>query len=223
MLRVIFIFFYISLVLFAKDYSRYIKVVDFNGAVKILSSKSIVKPANYGDLLFSRDNILTESNAYITAYLENKFLFKLKENSTIELLDTYDKKSNIHLNFNKGEVILVSELNANNNLLKISISNIEFMLSGTAIIKNNDGVFRIIFLNGFLAINNGMNIKEFSEVIVNNSNVNTNDLVMNDELRSYINEIISFPYLEKVALPNIYREIVKFPDGAIFNSEIITE
>ena len=97
------------------------------------------------------------------------------------------------------------------------------MLSGTAIIKNNDGVFRIIFLNGFLAINNGMNIKEFSEVIINNSNVTTNDLVMNDELRSYINEIISFPYLEKVALPNIYREIVKFPDGAIFNSEIITE
>ena len=70
--------------------TKYIKVVDVQGNVKLevdvkgsteiqASKKMIQKPARLGDLLFTRDTIITEASS-LTAYLQDRILLKVEEN-----------------------------------------------------------------------------------------------------------------------------------------------
>ena len=61
----------------------------------------IQKPARLGDLLFTRDTIITEASS-LTAYLQDRILLKIEENSSIYLDNTFDKNGNIVFSLHKG-------------------------------------------------------------------------------------------------------------------------
>ena len=100
----------------AYNSTKYIKVVDVQGNVKLevdvkgsteiqASKKMIQKPARLGDLLFTRDTIITEASS-LTAYLQDRILLKIEENSSIYLDNTFDKNGNIVFSLHKGEILI---------------------------------------------------------------------------------------------------------------------
>ena len=209
------------------DYNstKYIKVVDVQGNVKLevdvkgsteiqASKKMIQKPARLGDLLFTRDTIITEASS-LTAYLQDRILLKVEENSSIYLDNTFDKNGNIVFSLHKGEILIVAPMSYKPEYITIyTPDNSTINISGAAIVSHNGGITKVQFLHGYGKLNNTV-VGQFREV--NLKDGTTKDIVMSAYLRNRINEILRMQYIERVAQANVYKNIAKLSDSAAFN------
>lgn len=205
--------------------TKYIKVVDVQGNVKLevdvksspeiqASKKIIQKPARLGDLLFTRDTIITEASS-LTAYLQDRILLKVEENSSIYLDNTFDKNGNIVFSLHKGEILIVAPMSYKPEYITIyTPDNSTINISGAAIVSYNGGITKVQFLHGYGKLNNTV-VGQFSEV--NLKDGTTKDMVMSAYLRNRINEILRMQYIERVAQANVYKNIAKLSDSATFN------
>lgn len=209
----------------AYNSTKYIKVVDVQGNVKLevevkssteiqASKKMIQKPARLGDLLFTRDTIITEASS-LTAYLQDRILFKVEENSSIYLDNTFDKNGNIVFSLHKGEILIVAPMSYKPEYITIyTPDNSTINISGAAIVSYNGGITKVQFLHGYGKLNNTV-VGQFREV--NLKDGTTKDIVMSSYLRNRINEILRMQYIERVAQANVYKNIAKLSDSSAFN------
>ncbi len=209
----------------AYNSTKYIKVVDVQGNVKLevdvkgsteiqASKKMIQKPARLGDLLFTRDTIITEASS-LTAYLQDRILFKVEENSSIYLDNTFDKNGNIVFSLHKGEILIVAPMSYKPEYITIyTPDNSTINISGAAIVSYNGGITKVQFLHGYGKLNNTV-VGQFREV--NLKDGTTKDIVMSAYLRNRINEILRMQYIERVAQANVYKNIAKLSDSSTFN------
>ena len=215
----------------AYNSNKYMKVVDVQGNVKLEvetknstetqpSKKIIQKPARLGDLLFTRDTIITEESS-LTAYLQDRILFKVKENSSLYLDSTFDKNENIVFSLNSGEILIVSPMSYKPEYITIyTPDNSTINISGTAIVSYNGEEARVQFLHGYGKLN-GTIVGQFTEVNIRDKT--TSEIVMSDSLKNTINEILAMQYIDKVSQVNIYRDIARLNNSSIFNvNQIIT-
>ncbi|OEJ14610.1 hypothetical protein BFL38_07130 [Brachyspira hampsonii] len=192
--------------------NQYMKVIDVKGRVKISSQKAIVKPAQNGDLLFSKDNISTEGDSYLTSYLESNNIFKVKENSSLNIDESYDKTGNTKLHLNKGDFLIAASSNAKPDSIIVSTSNANIKVSGIAAVTYTNGNTKAQFLYGDGEIN-GTKVNQFMEANIDNSNkLSIKDIELNQDLTNTINEIISMPYVEtvvpeKIDISNIKNQV----------------
>lgn len=192
--------------------NQYMKVVDVKGRVKISSQKAIVKPAQNGDLLFSKDNISTEQNSSLTSYLESNNIFKVKENSSLNIDESYDRTGNTKLHLNKGDFLIAASSNAKPDSIIVSTSNANIKVSGIAAVTYNDGNTKAQFLYGDGEIN-GTKVNQFMEANIDNSNkLSIKNIELNQDLTNTINEISSMPYVEtvipdKIDINNIKNQV----------------
>ena len=203
--------------------TKYIKVVDVQGNVKLevdvkgstkIQSKIIQKPARLGDLLFTRDTIITEASS-LTAYLQDRVLLKIEENSSIYLDNTFDKNGNIVFSLHKGEILIVAPMSYKPEYITIyTPDNSTINISGAAIVSYNGGITKVQFLHGYGKLNNTV-VGQFREV--NLKDGTTKDIVMSSYLRNRINEILRMQYIERVAQANVYKNIAKLSDSTVFN------
>lgn len=205
--------------------TKYIKVVDVQGNVKLevdvkgsteiqASKKMIQKPARLGDLLFTRDTIITGASS-LTAYLQDRILLKVKENSSIYLDNTFDKNGNIVFSLHKGEILIVAPMSYKPEYITIyTPDNSTINISGAAIVSYNGGITKVQFLHGYGKLNNTV-VGQFREV--NLKDGTTKDIVMSAYLRNRINEILRMQYIERVAQASVYKNIAKLSDSSTFN------
>ena len=209
----------------AYNSNKYMKVVDVQGNVKLeveiktspevqASKKMIQKPARLGDLLFTRDTIITGTSS-LTAYLQNRILLKVKENSSLYLDSTFDKNGNIIFSLRRGEILIVSPMSYKPDYITVyTPDNSTINISGTAVVSHNGGTTRVQFLHGYGKLNNTP-VGQFTEV--NLRDRTTTDIVMNASLRNRVNEILGMQYIDKVSQVNIYRDIAKLNNSTTFN------
>lgn len=215
----------------AYNFDRYMKVVDVQGNVKLevdvksssqsqTARKMIQKPARLGDLLFTRDTIITGASS-LTAYLQNRILLKVKENTSIHLDSTFDKNENIIFSLHKGEIIIVAPMSYKPEHITVyTPDNSTINISGAAIVSFNGNVTKVQFLHGYGKLNNTP-VGQFTEV--NLKDKTTSDIVMNLDLRNRVNEILRMQYIDKVSQVGIYRNIAKLNNSDSFNvKQIIT-
>ena len=215
----------------AYNSNKYMKVVDVQGNVKLEvetknstetqpSKKIIQKPARLGDLLFTRDNIITGKSS-LTAYLQNRVLFKIKENSSIRLDSTFDKNENIVFSLHKGEILIVAPMSYKPEYITVyTPDNSSINISGTAIVSYNGELTKVQFLHGYGKLNETP-VEQFTEVNVRDNT--RSEIVMSDSLKNIINEILAMQYIDKVSQVNIYRDIARLNNSSIFNvNQIIT-
>ena len=205
--------------------TKYMKVVDVQGNVKLevdvkgsteiqASKKMIQKPARLGDLLFTRDTIITGASS-LTAYLQDRILLKVEENSSIYLDNTFDKNGNIVFSLYKGEILIVAPMSYKPEYITIyTPDNSTINISGAAIVSYNAGITKVQFLHGYGKLNNTV-VGQFREV--NLKDGTTKDIVMSAYLRNRINEILRMQYIERVAQANVYKNIAKLSDSSAFN------
>ena len=178
--------------------NQYMKVVDVKGRVKISSQKAIVKPARNGDLLFTKDNISTENNSSLTSYLESNNIFKVKENSYLNIDESYDKTGNTKLTLDNGDFLIASSSNAKADSITVLTSNASIKVSGAAAISYTNGNTKAQFLYGEGEVN-GTKVAQFTEVNIDNSNkLSTKDIELNEEFENNIIEVTSMPYVETI-------------------------
>ena len=209
----------------AYNSNKYMKVVDVQGNVKLevdvkgypqvqASKKMIQKPARLGDLLFTRDTIITGTSS-LTAYLQNRVLLKVKENSSLYLDSTFDKNGNIIFSLRRGEILVISPMSYKPDYITIyTPDNSTINISGTAIVSYNGVTTRVQFLHGYGKLNNTP-VGQFTEV--NLRDRTTTDIVMNASLRNRVNEILGMQYIDKVSQVNIYRDIARLNNSTTFN------
>lgn len=210
---------------------KYMKVVDVQGNVKLeVNVKSpfedqpirnmVQKPARLGDLLFTRDTIITEASS-LTAYLQNRLLLKIKENTSIYFDSTFDKNENIIFSLHKGEILIVSPMSYKPEYITVyTPDNSTINISGAAIVSFNENVTKVRFLHGYGKLNDTP-VGQFTEV--NLEDGITSNIFMNSDLRSVVNEILSMQYIDKVSQVNIYRDIANLNNLDSFNvKQIIT-
>ncbi|ASJ22347.1 FecR domain-containing protein [Brachyspira hampsonii] len=192
--------------------NQYMKVVDVKGRVKISSQKAVVKPAQNGDLLFSKDNISTENDSSLTSYLESNNIFKVKGNSSLNIDESYDKTGNTKLHLNKGDFLIAASSNAKPDSIIVSTSNANIKVSGIAAVTYTNGSTKAQFLYGDGEIN-GTKVNQFMEANIDNSNkLSIKDIELNQDLTNTINEITSMPYVEtvvseKIDISNIKNQV----------------
>lgn len=198
--------------------NQYMKVIDVKGKVKISSQKAIVKPAQNGDLLFSKDNISTEANSSLTSYLESNNIFKVKGSSSLNIDESYDKTGNTKLNLNKGDFLIVASSNVNPDSIMISTSNANIKVSGIASVTYTDGNTKAQFLYGEGEVN-GTKINQFMEANIDNSNkLSVKNIELNQDLTNTINEISSMPYVETIVPEKININNIKNQASAETNT-----
>ena len=215
----------------AYNSNKYIKIVDVQGNVKLEveaknstetqpSKKIIQKPARLGDLLFTRDTIITGTSS-LTAYLQDRILFKVKENSSLYLDSTFDKNENIVFSLHRGNILIVAPMSYKPEYITVyTPDNSTINISGTAIVSYNGETARVQFLHGYGKLN-GTTVGQFTEVNIRDKT--TSELVMSDSLKNTINEILAMQYIDKVSQASIYRDIARLNNSAIFNvNQIIT-
>ena len=196
--------------------NQYIKVVEVKGKVKISSQKAIVKPAQNGDLLFSKDNISTEQNSSLTSYLESNNIFKIKENSSLNIDESYDKSGNTKLSLDTGDFIIIASSNAKPDSITVSTHNADIKVNGAALISCTNGNTKAQFIYGNGNIN-GTNVTQFMEVNIDNSNkLSIKNIELNESLTNTINEITDMPYIETM-VPNI-SDIKNYYDNSKINN-----
>ncbi|WP_028330072.1 FecR domain-containing protein [Brachyspira alvinipulli] len=178
--------------------NQYMKVVEVKGKVKISSQKAIVKPAQNGDLLFTKDNISTEKNSSLTSYLESNNIFKVKENSSLNIDESYDKTGNTKLSLNTGDFIIVVSSNVKPDSITVLTPNANLAVNGTALISYTNGNTKAQFLYGNGKVN-GTNVNQFSEVNIDSANqLSITNIEVNASLTNTINEIAAMPYIETI-------------------------
>ena len=214
----------------AYNSNKYIKIVDVQGNVKLEvetknstesqpSKKIIQKPARLGDLLFTRDTIITETSS-LTAYLQDRILFKVKENSSLYLDSTFDKNENIVFSLHKGEILIVAPMSYKPDYITVyTPDNSTINISGTAIVSYNGETAKVQFLHGYGKLN-GATVGQFTEVNVRDNT--TSEIVMSDSLKNIINEILAMQYIDKVSQVNIYRDIARLDNSSFNVKQIIT-
>ena len=214
----------------AYNSNKYMKVVDVQGNVKLEvetknstetqpSKKIIQKPARLGDLLFTRDTIITGTSS-LTAYLQDRILFKVKENSSLYLDSTFDKNENIVFSLNSGEILIVSPMSYKPEYITVyTPDNSTINISGTAIVSYNGETAKVQFLHGYGKLN-GATVGQFTEVNVRDNM--TSEIVMSDSLKNIINEILAMQYIDKVSQVNIYRDIARLNNSSFNVKQIIT-
>ena len=189
--------------------NQYMKVVDVKGKVKISSQKAIVKPARKGDLLFTKDNITTEKDSSLTSYLESNNIFKVKENSSLNINESYDKTGNTKLYLDKGDFLIAASSNAKADSVTISTSNAEIKVSGVAAVSYTNGNTKAQFLYGEGEVN-GTKVDQFMEANIDDSNkISLKNIELNEDLTNTINEITSMPYVETVIADEININNIK--------------
>ena len=189
--------------------NQYMKVVDVKGKVKISSQKTIVKPAQKGDLLFSKDNITTEKNSYLTSYLESNNIFKVKENSSLNIDESYNRTGNTKLHLNNGDFLIAASSNAKPDSIIVSTSNANIKVSGIAAVSYSNGNTKAQFLYGDGEVN-GTKVNQFMEANIDNSNkVSVKNIELNQDLTNTINEIASMPYVKTVVPDKIDIDNIK--------------
>ena len=214
----------------AYNSNKYIKIVDVQGNVKLevetknstetkARKKIIQKPARLGDLLFTRDTIITETSS-LTAYLQDRILFKVKENSSLYLDSTFDKNENIVFSLNSGEILIVSPMSYKPEYITVyTPDNSTINISGTAIVSYNGETAKVQFLHGYGKLN-GATVGQFTEINVRDNT--TSEIVMSDSLKNIINEILAMQYIDKVSQVNIYRDIARLDNSSFNVKQIIT-
>lgn len=191
--------------------NQYMKVIDVKGKVKISSQKAIVKPAQNGDLLFTKDNIYTEGNSSLTSYLESNNIFKVKQNSSLNIDESYDKTGNTKLYLDKGDFLIAASSNVKPDSIIISTSNAQIKVSGAASISYSNGNTKAQFLYGDGEVN-GTKVNQFMEANIDNSNkLSLKNIEVNQDLTNTINELSSIPYIqtvipEKIDINNIKNQ-----------------
>ena len=214
----------------AYNSNKYMKVVDVQGNVKLevevksspetqATKKMIQKPARLGDLLFTRDYIITGASS-LTAYSQDRILLKVKENSSLYLDSTFDKNENIVFSLNNGEILIVAPMSYNPDYITVyTPDNSTINISGTAIISYNQNVTRVQFLHGYGKLN-GTPVGQFTEV--NLKDKTTSEIVMSDSLKNRVNEILGMQYIDKVSQVNIYRDIARLNNSSFNVKQIVT-
>ena len=214
----------------AYNSNKYIKIVDVQGNVKLevetknstetqARKKIIQKPARLGDLLFTRDTIITETSS-LTAYLQDRILFKVKENSSLYLDSTFDKNENIVFSLHKGEILIVAPMSYKPDYITVyTPDNSTINISGTAIVSYNGETAKVQFLHGYGKLN-GAPVEQFTEVNVRDNT--RSEIVMSDSLKNIINEILAMQYIDKVSQVNIYRDIARLNNSSFNVKQIIT-
>ncbi|ADG72586.1 FecR domain-containing protein [Brachyspira murdochii] len=178
--------------------NQYMKVVDVKGKVKISSQKAIVKPARNGDLLFTKDNISTENNSSLTSYLESNNIFKVKENSSLNIDESYDRTGNTKLTLDNGDFLIAASSNAKADSIIVLTSNASIKVSGAAAISYTNGNTKAQFLYGEGEVN-GTKVEPFTEVNIDNSNkLSTKNIELNEEFTNNMIEVTSMPYVETI-------------------------
>ena len=191
--------------------ANYMEVVSVQGEVKITSKDIIAKPANIGDLLFSNDRLTLQANSYLTYYIQNNSLFKLKQNASLNIDESLDRNNNIKFTLSSGEIIAITKLNS----INIITPNANISMRGTVIIANNNGATIIKVLSGSATVNNNLQLGAFMQA--SNTEATTGTIVLDTNTKSYLNEIINLPYANNVAQVNFYRNIVSLPDNTVLN------
>lgn len=182
--------------------NQYMQVVDVKGKVKISSQKAIVKPASNGDFIFTKDNISTEKNSSLTSYLESNNIFKVKENSSLNINESYDKTGNTKLYLDRGNFLIAAFSNIKPDSIIVSTSNASIKVSGAAAVSYENGNTKVKFIYGDGEVN-GKKVNQFMEADIDNSNkLSVKNIELNYDLTNTINEISSMPYIETV-VPNM--------------------
>ena len=211
--KIIAIIFVCAFALNAQYNANYMEVVSVQGEVKITSKDIIAKPANIGDLLFSNDRLTLHGNSYLTYYIQNNSLFKLKQNTSLNIDESLDRNNNIKFTLSSGEIIAITKLDS----INIITPNANISMRGTAIIANNNGITTVKVLSGSAKINNNTELSTFMQANISNTEITTGNIVLNANIKSYLNEIINIPYANNVTQVNFYRSIVTLPDNTVIN------
>ena len=115
----------------------------------------------------------------------------------------------------KGEILIVAPMSYKPEYITIyTPDNSTINISGAAIVSYNGGITKVQFLHGYGKLNNTV-VGQFREV--NLKDGTTKDIVMSAYLRNRINEILRMQYIERVAQANVYKNIAKLSDSAVFN------
>ena len=211
--KIIDIIFVCVFALNAQYNANYMEVVSVQGEVKITSRDIIAKPANIGDLLFSNDRLTLQVNSYLTYYIQNNSLFKLKQNTSLNIDESLDRNNNIKFTLSSGEIIAITKLNS----INIVTPNANISMRGTVVIANNNGTTTVKVLSGSATVNNSLQLGAFMQANISSTEATTGNIVLDANTKSYLNEIINLPYANNVTQVNFYRSIVSLPDNTVLN------
>lgn len=211
--KIVAIIFVCVFALNAQYNANYMEVVSVQGEVKITSKDIIAKPANIGDLLFSNDRLTLQGNSYLTYYIQNNSLFKLKQNTSLNIDESLDRNNNIKFTLSSGEIIVITKLDS----INIITPNANISMRGTVIIANNNGATIIKVLSGSATVNNNLQLGAFMQVNISSTEATTGNIVLDANTKSYLNEIINLPYANNVTQVNFYRNIASLPDNTVLN------
>ena len=211
--KIVAIIFVCVFALNAQYNANYMEVVSVQGEVKITSRDIIAKPANIGDLLFSNDRLTLQVNSYLTYYILNNSLFKLKQNTSLNIDESLDRNNNIKFTLSSGEIIAITKLNS----INIVTPNANISMRGTAIIANNNGTTTVKVLSGSATVNNSLQLGAFMQANISSTEATTGNIVLDANTKSYLNEIINLPYANNVTQVNFYRNIASLPDNTVLN------
>ena len=211
--KIVAIIFVCVFALNAQYNANYMEVVSVQGEVKITSRDIIAKPANIGDLLFSNDRLTLQVNSYLTYYIQNNSLFKLKQNTSLNIDESLDRNNNIKFTLSSGEIIAITKLNS----INIVTPNANISMRGTVIIANNNGTTTVKVLSGSATVNNSLQLGAFMQANISSTEATTGNIVLDANTKSYLNEIINLPYANNVTQVNFYRNIASLPDNTVLN------
>ncbi|TXJ43983.1 FecR domain-containing protein [Brachyspira pilosicoli] len=211
--KIVAIIFVCVFALNAQYNANYMEVVSAQGEVKITSRDIIAKPANIGDLLFSNDRLTLQVNSYLTYYILNNSLFKLKQNTSLNIDESLDRNNNIKFTLSSGEIIAITKLDS----INIITPNANISMRGTVIIANNNGTTTVKVLSGSATVNNSLQLGAFMQANISSTEATTGNIVLDANTKSYLNEIINLPYANNVTQVNFYRNIASLPDNTVLN------
>ena len=211
--KIVAIIFVCVFALNAQYNANYMEVVSVQGEVKITSRDIIAKPANIGDLLFSNDRLTLQVNSYLTYYIQNNSLFKLKQNTSLNIDESLDRNNNIKFTLSSGEIIAITKLNS----INIVTPNANISMRGTVVIANNNGTTTVKVLSGSATVNNSLQLGAFMQANISSTEATTGNIVLDANTKSYLNEIINLPYANNVTQVNFYRNIASLPDNTVLN------
>ena len=211
--KIVAIIFVCAFALNAQYNANYMEVVSVQGEVKITSRDIIAKPANIGDLLFSNDRLTLQVNSYLTYYIQNNSLFKLKQNTSLNIDESLDRNNNIKFTLSSGEIIAITKLNS----INIVTPNANISMRGTVVIANNNGTTTVKVLSGSATVNNSLQLGAFMQANISSTEATTGNIVLDANTKSYLNEIINLPYANNVTQVNFYRNIASLPDNTVLN------
>ena len=149
---------------------------------------------------------------YIVLFLITLYAYimsKVKENSSLNINESYDKTGNTKLYLDKGDFLIAASSNAKADSVTISTSNAEIKVSGVAAVSYTNGNTKAQFLYREGEVN-GTKVDQFMEANIDDSNkISLKNIELNEDLTNTINEITSMPYVETVIADEININNIK--------------